>query len=731
MTDIASPVDSSGESFNAILAGYFERVDGGEVVDQERLLAAHPEHADELRSYFNAEAELAARAPRPSSLHDEPTLISASSEHGVSTRREDENEMISYFGDYELLDELARGGMGVVYKVRQVSVNRTVALKMILSGKFASAAEVQRFRIEAESAANLDHPNIVPIYEVGDHQGQHYFSMKLIDGPSLAAVLQQESGQAILPDTAATVNWRRRLLPDERLQRHVKMMIKVGRAVHYAHQRGIVHRDLKPANILVDADGQPHVTDFGLARRTTGESHLTETGVIVGTPAYMAPEQAAGRKDSATTAADIYSLGAMLYELLTRRPPFRGETPLDTLRQVLEQEPVRPGKLNARVDSDLEAICLKCLEKKPEQRYSSAAALADDLENWLAGEALSIRPPSVGYLIWRWLRRNLQAAVWMVVIGLASGIGWNLIIPGWWDVPFLANVHDANFPSLERLAILNPVPSSEPIRIGLAFAGLAFSATGVGLLIHFLVQPRDTWSDLTAGISTGLVGGLAVFIFGFGAEMIWSHNDLRGHVSGDLQLFADAVTAAESGGRARDVIWNRYPDLRTTAYKDFPEIPLRKKIDIELRLGMLSGILWGTAQSLALALTAVVVQTLAAGYVGRRSTSIYRMAIPYLELVIGGLTLGFSLTHSLPSNSFVVGLMAAVAVGGVLAQIPWWCRWSTYAVLLACSGLLQRLAQSPFAQIPNLLWALLYALAARYLLRRFNMNSSGAMRAGP
>jgi WD40 repeat protein len=310
--------------------------------------------------------------------------------------------VIRYFGDYELLQEIARGGMGIVFKARQVTLNRVVAVKMILAGHLANAEEVQRFHAEAAAAAKLDHPGIVPIFEIGQHEGHHYFSMGFVEGTSLA---RKVAAGPLSPREAA------------------ELVEKVAEAVDYAHRKGIIHRDLKPANVLLDSSGQPRVTDFGLAKQLQHDSGLTGTGQVLGTPSYMPPEQAAGKLERVGPQADVYALGAILYCLVTGRPPFQAATPMDTLLQVLEQEPVSVRKLNPQVPLDVETIALKCLEKEPARRYVSPQAIAADLRRFVNGEPILARPIGNLSRAWRWCKRKPVVAGMAAALVIATMIG--------------------------------------------------------------------------------------------------------------------------------------------------------------------------------------------------------------------------------------------------------------------------------------------------------------------
>jgi serine/threonine protein kinase len=386
------------------LAQLFEELSGqqrrGLRPDVEAVCRQHPDLADELRQLLNL-AQIADVVARPATgqttiLQAPPRPTPAAPPHS--------------FDGYELIEELGRGAMGVVYKAWEPSLQRFVALKMVLRGDHASTADLARFRGEAQSAARLSHRNIVPVYKVGEHDGRDYFCMELVEGTTLAALSADGP------------------LPQERAARYVAA---IARAVHHAHAQGILHRDLKPSNILIDRDDQPRVTDFGLAKRVSSEpasraasapgASLTQTGAILGTPSYMAPEQAAGGEGKVGPAADTYALGAILYELLTGRPPFQAASVWDVLMLVRTEEPARPRLLNRRVHPDLEMICLKCLEKRPEHRYESALALAEDLERFLRSEPVAARTSSLAYFVGRLFRETHHAPVmenwgglWMV-----------------------------------------------------------------------------------------------------------------------------------------------------------------------------------------------------------------------------------------------------------------------------------------------------------------------------
>jgi len=375
----AHSVSDQEERLALLLAQLTDRAQRGDQVDLESVCREHPDLANELRQLWGA--VLVAEAAGSASVA--PTI--SPSDSSVSLLA-----LPCRFGDYELLEELGRGGMGVVYRARQISLQREVAVKMILRGQLASRADLDRFRSEAEAAARLDHPGIVPVYEVGDVDGRPYFSMKYIDGDTLA----QRLALGPLPPREAA-----------------RILVDVARAIHFAHERGVLHRDLKPSNILLDRSSRPHVTDFGLAKQISDAGSLTRTGAVLGTPAYMAPEQAAGARGQVGPPSDVYSLGVILYHMLTGRPPFQAASPVDTVLMVLEQDPVPPRMLNPKADRDLEMIALRCLQKPTDLRYPTASALADDLEAYLHDERISARSGQLMQVVSWWLRETHHAVV--------------------------------------------------------------------------------------------------------------------------------------------------------------------------------------------------------------------------------------------------------------------------------------------------------------------------------
>ena len=386
------------EQLDQVLAEYIRRVDAGERVDRESFLNAHPDLADELDEVLGMADKVEQMAgpvvgceppePEPdqeaehnteSKLHETITHSSkpATSVHAPAER------LPRQCGKYELLEVLGRGGMGVVYKARQVNLNRLVAVKMILEGRLASHSDIQRFRIEAQAAGRLSHPNVVTVHEIGELDGRHYYSMDYIDGVSLAQLVRDGPQES---------------------KRAARYLRTIAEAIHVAHDDGILHRDLKPGNVLIDRDDEAHVTDFGLAKLVGDDTGLTASGATLGTPSYMSPEQAAGNRGKVNRTSDVYSLGAILYALLTGKPPFRKETVVETMFDVVHTDPTPARAINAKVDRDLETICLKCLQKRPGRRYHTARELAEDLGRYLRNEPIRAKPAGLVTRAARWTR---------------------------------------------------------------------------------------------------------------------------------------------------------------------------------------------------------------------------------------------------------------------------------------------------------------------------------------
>ncbi|HXG47451.1 MAG TPA: serine/threonine-protein kinase [Methylomirabilota bacterium] len=483
-----------------------------------------------------------------------------------------EPEASKVFGPFQLLEKLGEGGMGVVWRARQQTPNRMVALKLIKSGWLATEKERARFRTEFEAAAALDHPNIVPIYEVGEQDGQLYYTMRLVEGGSLAARLSNPG--ASLPHRDAAT-----------------LLARIARAVHHAHQHGVIHRDLKPSNILLDAQGQPHVTDFGLAKRLDADGDFTLTGTVLGSVHYMAPEQAGGETKRVSTAADIYSLGAILYELLSGRPPFVAETIPALLRKVVEAEPQPPSNvirrredahsapseiqnLKSKIDRDLETICLKCLAKDPARRYGSAEALADDLERWLRREPISARPPTPWERALHAVRRHpVRAGLAGVALLAAALTGtffyasqrtyfWlmakiadeHLIVPPREDGTFRLNLTDETGPRCSYNFWKYPFGSYYDRSINGRYARLEFSGVPPEVAATLRVQ---VWSDVPGYADlarTPVLTNGAIFHLDIGQrrERAYYFSEVNFAASNILARFPDAALRVMLLGRRGD-----------------------------------------------------------------------------------------------------------------------------------------------------------------------------------
>ena len=498
MPDSQNSHDQHEQQLDAIVAEYYRAEEAGQAPDHNEFIAQHAEFATELAEFFSDIGILQdANIQGHGDPALEPTIIPCKSRPTKSAA----GQVVRYFGEYEILEELGAGGMGVVYKARQTKLKRIVALKMIRSGTLANSQDVQRFEAEAKAAAKLSHPGIVSVHEVGIHNGQHFYTMDYVEGGSLSRLHREKPVASKLA---------------------AKLVRRLAESMHYAHQQGIVHRDLKPANILLTAKGAPGITDFGLAKRfrTDDESHaptMTESDQILGTAGYMSPEQAAGKSRLVGPSSDVYSLGAVLYALLTSRAPFIGETPSHTILQVLQKDPISPRKLNPAVPRDLETICLKCLEKEPHKRYGTAQLLADDLRRFLEGKPVKARPVSSIEHGWRWGRRNRSLAALLGVILL---VVLCLPIAAWYQVITIVNgVQDARGAALPELIsalraypsfLVTPILSSrfetEPDahrKLSLAFALAAFGTINAEYFVSQVgtVSEWDTKSvlDILAG----------------------------------------------------------------------------------------------------------------------------------------------------------------------------------------------------------------------------------------
>jgi len=591
---------------------------------------------------------------------DEAPTVTASSNTPSSAERLGSNSGViapgQNFGEYELIDEIARGGMGVVYKARHRQLNRVVALKMILSGQLASDDDVERFHREAQAAANLDHPGIVPIYEIGQCDGRHFFSMKMIEGGSFSQHLE-----SIAQDRRSVV----------------RLIEKIARAVHYAHQRGVLHRDLKPANILLDDSGQPLITDFGLAKQVEGDSNLTQSGAIVGTPAYMPPEQAAAEKDI-TTAVDIYSIGAILYQALCGRTPHQAKSPFEMLMQVTKADIVPPREVDRKIDRSLDLICMKCR---------------------LDGKPVSVKPPSIAAVMTNVFYSNIRSVIGAAIIGAAAGLflGLGLLFQG-------AARNFGSGKALDLQALYLAMPNIE--RTDLWFANvpgyiswpITFVAPLVllllGLVLVVLTRPKARQQALAIAMVAGLLMTITSFAFSIGIISMWAVSDWT--LSKDMQAMALAsMLEGEPRQAVVDDILTRYPDLQS-------QDPTDRATNFG---GMVSAnqcmmvprALWsGLTFAAFICLLPCISGSIHAFHLLRRDPKLHQILIPYFEILFLML---FLLLYCLweislffygkPSEGFSLlkfcwtrlpFFLAAIATIPGFCLWNWKWRWSGYAL---------------------------------------------------
>lgn len=555
---------------------------------------------------------------------------------------------VAALAGYEVARELGRGAMGVVYHATQTGLNRPVALKMLLGGGFADVEARARFLLEAESVATLDHPNVVKVFDFGEAEGQPYIAMEFLPGGSLADRVRK--GGPLPPAEAVSV------------------VAQLAAAVAHAHAKGVVHRDIKPANVLLAADGSVRLTDFGLAK--IGRSDLTATGAVMGTPSYMSPEQAAGKVREVGTPADVYALGAVLYDLLTGAPPYRAESVAGTIQQVLTADLVPPRERNPSVPRDLEVICRKCLERDPARRYSTAQALADDLHRYAAGEPISARPPSAGAALRAWARQNFGGAGWALAGGAAVGLVSSAFT---WTEALGRKLYKARetydkFPSephpwvparpLSDLAITVVELVTFLLVVALVFAAAA------------LARSKNRSADLAGGAIAGVVAAVVYFATSFGwwavlaAALLPARSELEFVAADDAKLV------------------ERFPDLKPMSPAQRREAVVAKAY-YDISLSVQKGVALGLFLSVALMVPGTVALFAVAGGALRRGGTLAALA-RYAELgvpILAFLKYGFIvfqrvvLYRMAPEHPEVYGVLLGQSALIVLAAVRDWPLW--------------------------------------------------------
>jgi len=610
------------------------------------------------------------------STHDPPASFATIT--GVRAGTADAGSVGVEVPGYEILEELGRGGMGVVYKARQVGLNRIVAFKTMRIGS-ADPRQLIRFLAEAEVVAAVKHPSVVQIYEFGEHDGQPYMALEYLPGGTLAEALT--GGRS---DAAPSGSWRDA----------ATLVAGIARGVAAAHAMGIVHRDLKPSNVLFDEAGNPKVTDFGLAKRDGG-SNLTETWVVMGTPAYMAPEQASGRTRFAGPQADVWALGVILYECLTGVRPFQADTAEALLARIVIAEPSSVRSAAPAVPADLEQICWKCLAKNPEERYPTARELAEDLRRVVAGEPVSLRPPSLGRVLRLWAKQNFGSAGWTVAGGVAAG----LLAGGYTALELVGTKLHRTAAAYEQLpSVPGPWISIGPIpetALVVAEMVMYLLLPGVLLATTLLVRPRNRSADVAAGLMTGLVGAVTLFTVAFGWWSVYSQSLVP--ADDDLVL----LTGPDGP------ILESYPDLAEVPPEERRAV-LLAKTRFDLAAGIPRGILMGMLLSVALTVPACVALVCWAGTLLRRDVPLRTIIPHYFEATLPALVF----------CGYMFFVAQRLLLYGTAPQYP-----GCYATLLTLTALAvlaaRRRASTGVRVALQLAWIAYYAVTNAYVCYEF------------